>query len=143
MMQFQFEHQELQGQLGNMLTVNKSVHEQVVFDSSVERKFAEAREKNDAVKVYAKLPGGFKAPTPLRNCNPDCAALVKREGEAERLYVVVETKGSLFDDALRDTESAKIACGRQHFTSLAIAPDAAKFARVASVDDFSKHWQQG
>jgi type III restriction enzyme len=68
-------------------------------------------EKNDAIKVYAKLPGWFKVPTPLGTYNPDWAVLVE-EGRAERLYFVVETKSSLFTDDLRDKESAKIECGK-------------------------------
>ena len=53
----------------------KSVFEHVVYDSGgVERTFAEQLEKNEAVKVYAKLPAGSKcrrrsAPTiPIGRC---------------------------------------------------------------------------
>jgi hypothetical protein len=35
-----------------------------------ERTFAEQLEKNEAVKVYAKLPGWFKVPTPLGQLQP-------------------------------------------------------------------------
>ena len=62
------------------------------------------------MKVYAKLPGWFKVPTPLGTYNPDWAVLVEKDG-AERLYFVVETKSSLFTDDLRDKEGAKIECG--------------------------------
>ncbi|MFC2100138.1 hypothetical protein ACFLSF_04835, partial [Candidatus Bipolaricaulota bacterium] len=34
------------------------------------------------------------------------------------LYFVVETKGTLFAEDLRDTENAKIECGREHFKAL-------------------------
>lgn len=38
--------------------------EHVSYDSDgVERTFAEQLEKNEAVKLYAKLPGWFKVPT--------------------------------------------------------------------------------
>ena len=88
-----------------MLGVTKSVHEHVIYDSSgVERTFAEQLEKNEAVKVYAKLPGWFQVPTPLGSYNPDWAMLVEKDG-TERLYFVVETKSSLFTDDLRDRES--------------------------------------
>ena len=114
-----FEQEELTGYLKNMLAVDKSVYEHVVYDSAgVERSFAEQLEKNEAVKVYAKLPGWFKVPTPLGTYNPDWAVLVEKDG-AERLYFVVETKGSLFTDDLRDHESAKIQCGEAHFKALA------------------------
>ncbi|MEI6785450.1 MAG: restriction endonuclease subunit R, partial [Verrucomicrobiota bacterium] len=63
-----FEQEELTGYLKNMLEVTKSVYEQVVFDSAgVEQSFAKDLEANEAVKVYAKLPGWFKVPTPLGN----------------------------------------------------------------------------
>lgn len=103
-----FETAELTGYLKNLVQdTTKSVYEHVVYDSTVERDFAEALERNEAIKVYAKLPGWFKVPTPLGTYNPDWAVLVERDGQ-ERLYFVVETKSSLFDDDLRDLESGKI-----------------------------------
>ena len=66
-----FEQEELTGYLKNMLAATKSVYEHVVYDSAgVERTFAEQLEKNEAVKVYAKLPGWFKVPTPLGHLQP-------------------------------------------------------------------------
>ena len=61
-------------------------------------------------------------PTPLGTYNPDWAVLVEVSGE-ERLYFVVETKGSLFADDLRDNEAAKIACGEAHFKALAVGEE--------------------
>ena len=89
-----------------MIDANKSVYEQVIYQSDTERTFAEQLEKNEAIKVYAKLPGWFRVPTPLGPYNPDWAVLVEKDG-AERLYFVVETKSSLFTDDLRDKESAQ------------------------------------
>ena len=114
-----FETEELTGYLKTMINAEKSVHEQVIYQSDTERTFAEQLEKNEAIKVYAKLPGWFKVPTPLGPYNPDWAVLVEKDG-AERLYFVVETKSSLFTDDLRDKESAKIKCGNVHFKELAI-----------------------
>lgn len=130
-----FEQEELTGYLKNMLAATKSVHEHIVYDSSgVERTFAEQLEKNEAVKVYAKLPGWFKVPTPLGTYNPDWAVLVEKDG-AERLYFVVETKSSLFTDDLRDKESARIACGRAHFKALAVGENPAEFITARNIDD--------
>jgi type III restriction enzyme len=130
-----FELEELTGYLKNMLAATKSVYEQVVYDSSgVERTFAEQLEKNEAVKVYAKLPGWFKVLTPLGTYNPDWAVLVEKDG-AERLYFVVETKSSLFTDDLRDKESAKIECGKAHFKALAVAESPAEFIQARNIDD--------
>ena len=130
-----FEQEELTGYLKNMLEATKSVYEHVVYDSSgVERTFAEQLEKNEAVKVYAKLPGWFKVPTPLGTYNPDWAVLVEKDG-VERLYFVVETKSSLFTDDLRDREGAKIECGKAHFKALAVGESPAEFVQARNLDD--------
>jgi type III restriction enzyme len=134
-----FEQEELTGYLKNMLATTKSVYEHVVYDSSgVERTFAEQLEKNEAVKVFAKLPGWFKVPTPLGTYNPDWAVLIELDG-AERLYFVVETKSSLFTDDLRDKESAKIRCGEAHFDTLARGGKPAKFIKARNLDDVMSH----
>jgi type III restriction enzyme len=118
-----------------MLKAEKSVYESVVYDSSgVEQTFAEQLEKNEAVKVYAKLPGWFKVPTPLGTYNPDWAVLIEKDG-AERLYFVVETKGSLFTEDLRDKESAKIKCGQAHFDALATGENPVQFVKATKLDD--------
>jgi type III restriction enzyme len=46
-----FESQELSGYLKSMIDANKSVHEQVIYQSDTERSFAEDLEKNEAIKV--------------------------------------------------------------------------------------------
>jgi type III restriction enzyme len=130
-----FEQNELSGYLQNMLMdTTKSVYEHVVYDSNTERDFADALEKNDSIKVYAKLPGWFKVPTPLGSYNPDWAVLVEQDGD-ERLYFVVETKSSLFTDDLRDKESAKIECGKAHFQALAVGESPAQYVVARTVDD--------
>jgi type III restriction enzyme len=113
-----FEEEELVGYLSkNILKVDKSVYDHVVYDSDVEANFAAGFERNEHVKLYAKLPGWFKIDTPLGPYNPDWAVLVEKDGK-ERLYFVVETKGSLFADALRPAELAKVKCGKAHFEAL-------------------------
>ena len=130
-----FEQEELTGYLKNMLAdTTKCVYEQVVYDSGTEADFADGLEKNDAIKVYAKLPGWFKVPTPLGTYNPDWAVLVERGG-SERLYLVVETKSSLFTDDLRDKEGAKIECGKAHFKALEVREAPARYVVARSVDD--------
>src|SRR5207247_4197040 len=129
-----FEKEELTGYLKNLLASRKSVYEHVVYDSDPEAAFAEELEKNNAIKVYAKLPGWFTVPTPLGTYNPDWAVLVDQSG-AQRLYFVVETKSSLFTDDLRDKESAKIECGKAHFQALAVGENPAKYVVARSVSD--------
>ncbi len=131
-----FEQEELTGYLKNMLLdTRKSIYEHVVYDSALERDFADAMEKNNAVKLYVKLPGWFEVPTPLGPYNPDWAVLVEVDG-VQRLYFVVETKGSLFADDLRDKERAKIECGKMHFASLADQEaHPARYVVARSLDD--------
>lgn len=130
-----FEQEELTGYLENMLHgTQKSLYESVVYDSEVERGFANALEKNEAIRLYVKLPGWFKVPTPLDSYNPDWAVLIEEDG-AQRLYFVVETKSSLFSDDLRDKENAKIKCGKAHFDALASGNNPAHYEMARSVDD--------
>lgn len=114
-----FEQEELKGYLENTLEAQKSVYTHVVYDSQgVERDFAQALEDNESVKVYAKLPSWFKIPTPLGTYNPDWAVLVEDDG-AEKLYFIVETKGSVWLDDLRHQEGGKIKCAKEHFKIVA------------------------
>ena len=129
-----FEREELTGYLKNMLDAKKSVYEQVVYQMGTEATFADALERDDAIRVYAKLPSWFKVPTPLGTYNPDWAVLVERDG-AERLYLVVETKSSLFLDDLRAKEGVKIDCGKAHFRALEVRETPAKYLVARSVDD--------
>jgi type III restriction enzyme len=136
-----FEQEELTGYLKNTLNASKSVYEQVVYDMGGERTFAEHLEKNEAVKVYAKLPGWFKVPTPLGTYNPDWAVLVEMDG-AERLYFVVETKASLFTEDLRGKEDAKITCGEAHFKALSVGENPARFIKATKIGDLMGHVEQ-
>ncbi len=130
-----FEEQRLTGYLKNMLAKSaKSVYQQVVYDSSIEEAFVDDLEKFEAVKLYAKLPRWFRVPTPLGPYNPDWAVLVEQDG-SERLYFVVETKSSLFSEDLRNTESAKIVCGKAHFRALEVREAQPKYIVATSVED--------
>ena len=133
-----FEQEELTGYLKNLFEAQKSVYEQVIFDSDTEAAFADQLEKNSAVKVYTKLPGWFTVPTPLGGYNPDWAVLIEKDG-VERLYFVVETKGGLFADALRDKEKAKVQCGQAHFKALAAGENPARYVVARSLDDVLSH----
>ena len=113
-----FESEELTGYLErNMFESHRSVYDYVVYDSDTERDFAKQLEDNESVKVYAKLPSWFKVPTPLGSYNPDWAVVIEDDGQ-NKLYFVVETKGSLDERNLRSGEMGKIRCGKKHFASL-------------------------
>lgn len=135
-----FEENELYGYLSkNMLESKKSVYDHVIYDSPIEANFATSFELNDEIKVYAKLPDWFKIDTPLGTYNPDWAVLIDVDGK-DRLYFVVETKSTLFTDALRPTEQAKIDCGRKHFKAIG---KEVGFTVANSYESFSQHISQG
>lgn len=113
-----FENQELFGYLqSNLKESSKSPYTHVVYDSNIESKLAQQFEESKNISVYAKLPDWFKIDTPLGTYNPDWAVMWKDKDE-EKLFFVVESKGStgLFD--LRPKEQAKIDCGKKHFTAI-------------------------
>ena len=114
-----FESEEICGYLNsNMVpTPNSGIYEYTVYDSDIEREFAEKLDANNDVKVFAKLPDWFKIPTPLGSYNPDWAVLVEKDGQ-NKLYFVVETKGTNLPDELPGPQKAKIKCGKAHFAAL-------------------------
>ena len=133
-----FKQEELTSYIKNAMLVKKSVHTHVIYDSgSIEKTFAEDMESNEQVKVYAKLPAWFKIPTPLGTYNPDWAVVVENEGK-EKLYFVVETKGSEWWDDLRQKEAAKIKCGEKHFEAVAegmgVGENPACYIKTTGVD---------
>ncbi|MCZ8095569.1 MAG: DEAD/DEAH box helicase family protein [Acidovorax sp.] len=130
-----FAKDELTGYLRNMLLDTKrSIYEHVIYDSTTERDFADALEKNEGVVLYAKLPSWFKVPTPLGPYNPDWAILFDQDG-TQRLYFVVETKSSLFTDDLRSKEDAKIKCGEAHFAALGVGENPARYMVATAWND--------
>lgn len=113
-----FKNEELFGYLkDNIIESSRSVYNYVKYDSDVEKSFAESLENDDNVKVYAKLPSNFKVDTPIGSYNPDWAILIEKNGE-EKLYFVVETKGTNQIALLKDSEKGKIRCAKKHFKAL-------------------------
>lgn len=66
-----FEEREIISYLTNRLEVKKSVYDAVVYDSGIERQFAEELEQREDIKLFVKLPGWFRVETPLGEYNPD------------------------------------------------------------------------
>ena len=130
--------EELTGYLNKMVESQKSVYDYVIWDSQTEAKFAEELESSSVVKVYAKLPGWFQVPTPLGAYNPDWAVLME-DDDGERLYFVAETKGTAFLDDLRNTERAKVECGKAHFAQFQTDNAPAKYVVVPSVDKLMEY----
>lgn len=93
--------------------VEKHIYDYLVYDSIVEKKFAEKLESGE-VTVYAKLPNDFKIPTPVGNYNPDWA-IVFDNNNFKYIYFVAETKGDMSSMQLKSVEQAKISCAKKHF----------------------------
>lgn len=107
----------IQGDLGdNAIDVKKHIYDYLITDSEVERNFAQKLETGQ-ITVYAKLPNGFKIPTPVGNYNPDWA-IVFYNPDFKYVYFIAETKGSLKSMELREVEKAKIECAKKHFATL-------------------------
>ena len=129
--------QDLEGYQDSLLPIQKSIYDQVITDSRVERGFAEELEDMDEVKLFVKLPDWFVVPTPVGDYNPDWAIVFVVQDafgeERERLYLVRETKGALDGDQLRGMEQMKIACGRRHFEAIGV-----DYELATSADDLRR-----
>lgn len=114
-----FDDKELIGYLKvNAIPVSNNVYSHVIYDSGVEKEWAERLNADTDVKLFTKLPKKwFKIETPLGDYHPDWMVLLEKNGE-ERLYFVIETKGSIKFEDLRHLEDAKIQCGQKHFDAL-------------------------
>ena len=107
-------------ELVNFLTaqpVTKAPYEYIVYESEVERAFAQGLESREDIRLFMKLPDWFKVDTPLGGYNPDWAIL--KHG-SETVYLVRETKGTKDFLKLRTTEADKVRCGKAHFDALGV-----------------------
>lgn len=114
-----FESTELLANLDrNAVKVEHSVYDYIVYDSiTIEKPFAVALDNDPDVKMFFKIPDRFKVETPIGTYNPDWAVYLNKNGE-EKLYFILETKGSTSFMDLRTKEQLKIHCGKQHFKAL-------------------------
>lgn len=110
-----FEEKEIISYLNSRLEVQHSVYDAIVYDSEIERKFAEDLDKRDDIKLFVKLPNWFTIETPIGTYNPDWALL---KHDTSILYMVRETKGTKNFEKLRSSEAEKVRCGRRHFEAL-------------------------
>lgn len=125
----------------NLIKTNSDKYpfDYVVYDSSVEKAFAEECEKHERINKYIKLPNWFKIPTPLGSYNPDWALFIKDETEIEKLYFVAETKSDKTSHSTNDSEKAKIKCGKAHFKTVnQISKDTIYYDQCGSLIDVFK-----
>ena len=121
-----FKNEELINYL-TALQVNNSIYEYIVYDSQVERAFAQKLDGRTDIKLFVKLPRWFEIDTPIGRYNPDWAILKHND---ETLYLVRETKSTKDFLKLRTTEADKVRCGQKHFEAIGTS-----FAVVVSADE--------
>src|SRR5215469_1639307 len=121
-----FKNEELINYL-TALQVNNSIYEYIVYESQVEREFAQTLDGRTDIKLFVKLPRWFEIDTPIGRYNPDWAILKHDEAT---LYLVRETKSTKDFLKLRTTEADKVRCGQRHFESIGTS-----FAVVVSADE--------
>ena len=134
-----FDKEEIVAYLKNLKESQKSVTDFVICDSEIEKKFVEEFDKNDNVKLFAKLPPNFKINTPVGSYNPDFAIVVEVQGE-ERLYFVLESKGSDLEEDRRGKENQKIKCAKRHFELLSCEYNDLKYVVEKDFEGFKKYW---
>ena len=118
---------ELKDYFEQCMAVEKSIFDRVIYESEIERKFAEDLDKRIDIKLFVKLPKWFRVETPVGEYIPDWA-IVKHNDET--IYLVRETKSTKNFEKLRNSEADKVRCGRKHFEAIDV-----NFAVVTSSSD--------
>lgn len=115
-----FKDEEIEAYSSNLFEVtraDKTILNYIEIGGAPERNFARGCEAGESVKFFFKLPRGFKIPTPVGTYNPGWAVIFGRDAG---IHFVIETKGTLNKQHLRETERLKIACAERHFAVLGI-----------------------
>ncbi|HOG44397.1 MAG TPA: DEAD/DEAH box helicase family protein [bacterium] len=100
--------------MNKLLEVQRSVYDNIEYDSSTEKEFAKKLDSRDDIKLFMKLPSWFKIETPVGGYNPDWAIVKVDEGE-EKLFLIRETKSTKEYEKRRVHENDIIACARAHY----------------------------
>jgi len=117
-----FEDRPFRSYVDNLVTLtnDKSVYQEIAYDSEPERLVAIALDGRDDIKFFLKLPGWFKVDTPIGGYNPDWA-IVKTDGDGiDRVYLVRESKPHRDLNKLRPEERLKVLFGKRHFEALGV-----------------------
>lgn len=104
------------------LPVDNSIYDKIIYDSDVERDFAHEASHENKVRLFIKLPSFYSVPTPIGNYHPDWGLIIEKleleNSQKTSYYFVVETKGSMDSDELREKELSKIQCAIKHFEAI-------------------------
>jgi len=108
--------------------------------SQIEKKFTKNLDKDSRIKFFIKLPDWYEIATPAGNYTPDWAIIVggTEDGNPrDKIYFVVETKGTTDLNQLRPVERMKIKSASKRFE---IVDDVKFLAPIDSFDNFARCW---
>lgn len=96
----------------------KSLYEKLNIDSSIEREFVNRFINDSNVLFFFKIPSKrFQIKTPAWNYSPDWWVVIKNWDKNE-VHFVVENKGTIAWEQLKEVEQNKILCTKKHFATL-------------------------
>ncbi len=123
-----------------VIKVQKSIYDGIIKESNIEEEFAKALDKDSRIKLFIKLPDWYTIETPAGNYTPDWAIVVEKVQNgvtSEKIYFVVETKGTNNIYELRPDEKIKIRSAKKRFELIRNS----KFvAPVKDFNSFEKEW---
>ena len=125
-----------------VLKVQKSIYDGIIKESNIEEEFAKALDKDSRIKLFIKLPDWYSIETPAGNYTPDWAIVIEKvqNGVAsEKIYFVVETKGTNNIYELKPEEKIKIRSAKKRFE---LIRDSKFVAPIKDFDSFEKEWQE-
>lgn len=132
--------EEVEDYDNRLLKVKKSVYDAIIKESNIEEEFAKALDRDTRIKLFIKLPDWYSIETPAGNYTPDWAILVEKvqDGHSEeKIYFVVETKGTNNIYELKSEERIKIESARKRFE---LIKDSKFVAPVKDFDSFEGEW---
>lgn len=123
-----------------VLKVQKSIYDGIIKESNIEEEFARALDKDSRIKLFIKLPDWYSIETPAGNYTPDWAIVTEKFQNgitSEKIYFVVETKGTNNIYELKPEEKIKITSAKKRFEPIR---DSKFVAPVKDFDSFEKEW---
>jgi len=123
-----------------VLKVQKSIYDGIIKESKIEEEFAKALDNDSRIKLFIKLPDWYIIETPAGNYTPDWAIVVEKVQNgvtSEKIYFVVETKGTNNIYELRPDEVIKIKSAKNRFE---LIKDSKFVAPVKDFDSFEREW---
>ncbi|MGC9338069.1 MAG: hypothetical protein ACP5EQ_08325 [Candidatus Cloacimonadia bacterium] len=123
-----------------VLKVKKSIYDGIIKESNIEEEFAKALDKDSRIKLFIKLPDWYSIETPAGNYTLDWAIVIEKVQDgvtSEKVYFVVETKGTNNIYELKPEEKIKIRSAKKRFE---LIRDSKFVAPVKDFDSFENQW---